>query len=151
LQVIRSGIDIAIVIGLDAIGIAVELQIDAEAGVREDRVAKNGVVNRAGVMHKDSCDTGVTHRSAAAIEGYDVARVSVRAADGVVVTIDQDAARIAQGLCASNIGANNVALDEVAGGVLSDDYTKVASAGVGGDQIAGWRTRSSCQTADHGI
>src|SRR5262249_27444250 len=41
--------------------------------------------------------------------------------------------------------------DEVAGGVLSDDYTKVASAGVGGDQIAGWRTRSSCQTADHGI
>src|SRR5262249_53490841 len=102
-------------------------------------------------MHKDSCDTGITHRSAAAVEGDDVARVSVRAADSVVVTIDQDAARIAQRLCAGNIGANNVALEEIAGGVLSDDYTKVASAGIGRDQIARRRTGTSCQTADHSI
>src|SRR5262249_10922955 len=95
-----------------------------------------------------SCDTGITHRSAATVEGDDVARVSVRAADGVVVTIDQDAARIAQRLGAGNIGANNVALEEVAGGVLSDDYTKVAIAGIARDQIARGGAGSGCEAAD---
>ena len=54
MQAIRSGITIAIVVGLDAIGIAVELQIDPEAGVRENGISKNGIFNRDGVVHPDS-------------------------------------------------------------------------------------------------
>jgi hypothetical protein len=54
LQIVRPGIDIAIVIGLDAVGVAVKLQIDPEAGVRENGVAEDRVVDRGGVMHPDS-------------------------------------------------------------------------------------------------
>jgi len=54
LQIVWARIDIAIVIGLDAVGVAVKLQIDPEAGVRENGVAEDGVVDGAGVMHPDS-------------------------------------------------------------------------------------------------
>src|ERR1043166_4454880 len=45
LQIIRPGIEIAIVIRVDAVGVAVKLQVDPEAGIRENGVAKNGVVD----------------------------------------------------------------------------------------------------------
>ena len=95
MQIIRPGIHIAIVIGLDAVGVAVKLQIDPEAGVRENGVAENGVVDGGGVMHPDSGARGITHRSAAAIEGDDVALPSARAAYHVVVAVNLNAECVA--------------------------------------------------------
>ncbi len=148
LQVVWAGIDIAIVIGLDAVGVAVKLQIDPEAGIRENGVAEDGVVGGSGVMHPDSGEKGTTHRSAPAVEGDDVARVRVGAAYGIVMTVNGDPARgVAQRLCACDIGADYVTLDKVAGGVLSEDHTRVAI--VAGDEITGRRPRSGCQPADY--
>ena len=87
MQIIRTGIGIAIVIGLDAVRVAVKLQIDPEAGIRENGVAEQGVVDGAGVMHPNSGARGTTHRSAA-VEGDDVARACVRAAYGVAWTVN---------------------------------------------------------------
>ena len=91
LQIVRPSIDIAIVIGLDAVGVAVKLQIDPEAGVRENGISKDGVVYGGGVMHPDSGTRGTTHRRAASVEGDDVARASGRAADGVIGTVNLNA------------------------------------------------------------
>ena len=88
LQIVWPGIGIAIVIGLDAVGVAVKLQIDPEAGVRENGISKDGVVDGGGVMHPDSGKKGITHRSIAAVEGDDVARACVRAAYGVAWTVN---------------------------------------------------------------
>jgi hypothetical protein len=88
LQIIWSGIDIATVVGLDAVGVAVKLQVDPEARVREDGISKNGVVDGAGIMHPDAGETGVTHRSAAAVKGDDVTRATNRAAYGVAWTVN---------------------------------------------------------------
>src|ERR671935_3152077 len=87
-------------------------------------------------MHPDSGERGITHRRAAAVEGDDVARLSHRAAHGVVVAVvNGDPARgVAQRLCACDIGADDITLDEVAGRVLSEDHTRVAI--VARDQIA---------------
>ncbi len=95
LQIVRPGIGIAIVIGLDAVGIAVKLQIDPEAGVRENGISKDGVVDGGGVMHPESGKKGITHRSIAAVEGDDVARACVRAADGVIVAANLNAQCVA--------------------------------------------------------
>jgi len=66
------------------------------------------------------------------------------------MTVNGDPARgVAQRLCACDIGADDVTLDKVAGGVLSEDHTRVAI--VARDQIAGRRAGSSCQAADDGI
>src|SRR5436309_12689602 len=54
LQIVWPGIDIAIVIGLDAVRVAVNLQIDPEAGVRENGVAEHGVADGACVMQPNS-------------------------------------------------------------------------------------------------
>lgn len=150
MQIIRPGIDIAIVIGLDAVGVAVILQIDTEAGVRETGVTQDSVVDRAGVMNPDSGARSITHRSAPAIEGDDVARVSGRTANSVIMSVNLYAARgIAQRLCACDIGADDVTLNEVAGGVLSEDQTRVAI--VARDQIARRRAGSSCQASDGAV
>ena len=149
MQTIRPSIDIAIVIGFDTVWVAVKHQIDPEAGVRENLVADQRVVDGGSVMHLDSGVTGIAHRRAAAVEGDDVARVRVGAAHGVVMTANEDPARVAQRLCACDIGANDVTLDEIAGGVLCKDHTCVAI--VARDQIPGRRAWSGCQAADNAI
>lgn len=99
-------------------------------------------------MHPDSGVEGVTHW-AAAVEGDDVARVWVRPAYRVVMTVNCDAARdVAKRLCACDIGSDDVTLNEIAGGVLSEGHTRVAI--VARNQIAGRRAGSSCQAADLG-
>jgi hypothetical protein len=81
--------------GLHAVGVAVILQIDPEAGVRENGISKDGVVYGGGVMHKDSGKKSITHRSAAAVEGDDVPRASGRAAHGIVVAVNLNAKLVA--------------------------------------------------------
>jgi hypothetical protein len=76
-------------------------------------------------MHPDSGAKGITRDGA--VEGDDVARVRVGAAHGVVVTVNENSARVGQRLCACDIGANDVALDKVGGTVESEDETGVAS------------------------
>jgi len=147
LQIIRPSIDVAIVIGLDAVRVAVKLQIDPEAGVRENGVAEQGVVDGAGVVHPDSGEKGITVRSAPAIKGDDVARVRVRPAHGIVVTVNGDpTGGVAQRLCACDIGADDVTLDEVARGILSEGQGRVAI--VARNKIAGRRAGSGCQSAE---
>ena len=125
MKIIRPGIHIAIVIRLDAIGVAIKLQIDPEADVRENGVAQQGVVNGGGVMHPDPGAKGIT--GYAAVEGDNVARVRVGAPHGVVVPVNENSARVAQRLCACDIGADDVALDEVVRTEESEDETGVAS------------------------
>ena len=150
LQTIRPGAGIAMDDGLHTVGVAVKLQVDPEAGVRENGVAEDCVVDGGVVMHPDSGEKGITHRSAAAVEGDDVARVGGGAAYRIVVTVNNDPARrVGQRLSAGDVGADNIALDEVAGAAGSEDNTGVAS--IAGDQIAGRCTRSSCQAADEVI
>ena len=48
-------------------------------------------------------------------------------------------------MCASDVGADDVALDEIADGVLSEDDTAGA---IARDQVAGRRTGTSCQAPD---
>src|SRR5690349_21345722 len=62
LQTIRPGARIAMDDGLHAVRVAVKLQIDPEAGVGEDRVAEDCVVDRGSVMHPDSGKKSITHR-----------------------------------------------------------------------------------------
>src|SRR5262249_11587361 len=100
-------------------------------------------------MHLDSGDTGITNRSAAAVEGDDVPRVRVCAAYGVIVTVNQYALPVAQRLCACDIGSDDVTLDEVAGTVGSEKHS--IGTIIARDQIAGRRTGGSCQAADHSI
>src|SRR5262249_42097650 len=100
LQIIWVGVCVAIVVRLDAVGVAVILQIDPEAGVRENGVAEQSVVDAPSVIPPDPGKKGITHRGPPAVEGDDVTRVRVSAAYGVVMTIDQDAAQITQRLCA---------------------------------------------------
>lgn len=95
MQIIRPGIDIAIVVGLDAVGVAVKLQIDPEAGVGENGVAEDGVVDGGSVVHPNSGETWTTHRSAAAVEGDDVALAGSRAANGVIVAVNLNAELVA--------------------------------------------------------
>jgi hypothetical protein len=112
LQIVWPGIDIAIVIGLDAVRVAVKLQIDPEAGVREDGISKDRVVDGRRVMHPDSGIEGTTHGSAAAVESDDVPRAGVGAADGVIGPVNLNTARkVRQRLSAGNVGADDVAFD----------------------------------------
>ena len=128
------------VVRLDAIGIAVILQIDPEVGVRENKVAEQRVVDRGVVMHPDSSAKRAARD--AAVEGDDVARPRGRAAYRVIVPVNKNAARVGQRLRACDIGPDDITLDEVAGTVESDDYTGVAS--IARDQIARRRAGSSC-------
>jgi hypothetical protein len=140
--------------GIDAIHVAIRLQIDPEACVREDRISKNGVVDGAGVMHPDSGETGNAY-GGGAVEGDNVGRSDGRAAHGVVVPVNQyalprlDATH--ERLRASDIGADDVTLDNVAGTVGSENQTRVANATVARDQIAGRRAGSGCQAPDKRI
>src|SRR5215831_14742211 len=109
LQIIRAWARITMDNGLDAVGVAVILQIDPEAGIRENGVAEQGVVDSGVVMHPDSGKKGTTaHQIAPAVEGNDVACVRVGAAHGVVVPVNEDPASVAQRLCACDIGADYV-------------------------------------------
>src|SRR5690349_8880196 len=45
LQVVWTGVAIAIVVGLDAVRVAIVLQVDPEPGIRENGVAQDCVVN----------------------------------------------------------------------------------------------------------
>jgi hypothetical protein len=145
LQIIRTGIGIAVVIGRNAaIAFGATNQIDSQAAVREDGITEDGVVN--GACATGYCHSDVIWRSThGAVEGDDVTRAASCAAYGVAVTTDQDAAQIAQGLCAGDVGADDVALDKIALGTTYD-HTIVAT--TAGDQIAGRRTGSGCQAAD---
>src|SRR5215831_1809127 len=106
LQIIRAWARITMDNGLVAAGVAVILQIDPEAGIREHGVAEQGVVDGRGVMHPDSGKKGTTApQIGPAVEGDDVARASSRAAHCVVVTINEDPASVAHRLCARDIGA----------------------------------------------
>ena len=63
-------------------------------------------------MHPDSGGRGITDRSAAAVEGDDVARVRIRAAYSVAGTINLNAGRkVPQRLSAGDVGTDDVALD----------------------------------------
>jgi hypothetical protein len=84
LQMIWASDIIAVMIGRDiATGIAGGLQIDAEAGIREDGVPENGVVNVPGVWPDGY--SGTKEIACSAVEGDDVACAGDRAANGIVV------------------------------------------------------------------
>src|SRR4029077_15857505 len=141
---------IAVMIGRDtAPGIAGGLQIDAEAGVREDGVAENGVVDVPGVY--PDAYSGTKAIAGSTVEGDDVARAGDHAAHGVVVAggaavINYVNAHlwISRRLSACDIRADNVALDEIArptGHVHTIDT-------IARDQIPRRRAGRSCQSAD---
>src|SRR5262249_59967382 len=114
--------------GHGGVGAAHIRQMDPEVAIRENRVAEQGVVDGGVVMHPASGKKGTTaHQIAPAVEGNDVACVRVGAAHGVVVPVNEDPARVAQRLCAGDIGADDVALDEGAGGAGCEDHTSVAN------------------------
>src|SRR5438105_2378179 len=99
-------------IGRDAArAIRVNIQVDAQAAVRENRVTKHGVVDRSVARYPYSNEIGRTTHSA--IECDDVACVSSCAAHCTVVTANINAAHgVAQWICPSDIGADDVALDD---------------------------------------
>jgi len=83
LQVIKPGIAIAMVIGCHAARVfGATNEIDADADVRENRVAENGVVDAGSDLYSAGESTITPSRT---VEGDDVARASGRAAYGVVV------------------------------------------------------------------
>src|SRR5207302_5398625 len=102
---------VAMVIGRDAArSIGVNVQIDPQTAVRENRVTKHGVVDRSVARYPYSDEIGRTTHSA--IECDDVACVSGRAAHCTVVTANINAAHgVAQWICPCDIGADDVALD----------------------------------------
>src|SRR6516164_2608522 len=102
---------------LHAVLVAVILQIDSEAGIRENGIAQQGVVDGRGVMHPDSGKKGTTaHQIGSAVEGDDVASTCCGATYRIAGSVaDEDAARIAQWLCACDIRPDDIALDEGAG------------------------------------
>src|SRR6267154_3303341 len=85
LQVVWSGIHIAIIIRCDAARVlSAAEQIDTETTIREDRIAKNGVVD--GSVASDAYSDEVWSSTHGAVEGDDVACAANCAADCVVVT-----------------------------------------------------------------
>src|SRR5262249_36181988 len=148
LQIIRPGARITMDNGLDAVGVAVILQIDPEAGIRENGVAEQRVVDGGGVMHPDSGKKGTTaHQIASAVEGDDVASTCCGATYRIAGSVaDEEAARIAQWLCACDIRPDDVAREGGAGGAGPEDHPSFAD--VARDQIAGRCTGSSRQPAD---
>src|SRR4029077_6076276 len=138
---------------VNAIGRAGDLQLDAEAEIRENGVAENGVVD-VPVPGVCSDHYSVTKEIARpiAVEGDDVARAGGRAANGVVVAgvaagINYQNALlvIAQRLSACEIGADDVALDEIA---RRAGHFHTSPRVTARDHIPRRRAGSSCQSAD---
>ena len=112
MQVVWAGDIIAVVIGRDAArAIGVNIQVDPQTAIRENRVTKHGVVDRSVAKYPYSDEIrGTTH---AAVECDDVACVRGRAAHCTVVTANRNAAHgVAQWICPCDVGADDVALDD---------------------------------------
>src|SRR5438876_4229491 len=145
LQVVWSGIHIAIIIRCDAaVAIGLNDQIDPEAAIREDRIAKNGVVD--GSVARDAYSDEIWSTTHGAVEGDDVAYAAHCAADCVVVTNNADSDRVDQGLCAGDIGTDDVTLDDSAVNIAAKKHTKVTV--IARDEVTRWRARSCRQSAD---
>lgn len=150
LQIVRPGIGVATIIGChEARGLGATKQIDADAGIRENGVAENGVVDVRGGCDLYSLTIATAWRNT--VEGDNVALSSARAANGVanaavagVINYGNSRPVIAQRLSACHIRANEVALDEIARAAghihTIDAITR--------DQIPRRRARRSCGSAD---
>src|SRR5205823_7770839 len=102
-------------------------QVDAGVGVAQ---AGGAVGGQADQVADQDVVVGPEEVHAVAVAGDDVAHPAADAADGVDRAGDRDAGVVAQGLEAAGVGADQVALEHVAGGVDDD-----APAGVAGDQV----------------
>src|SRR4029077_6395815 len=145
LKIIRAGARVAMDVHCDAArALGAAEQIDSETAVGENRVAEDGVVD--GSVAGDAYSDEIWSTTHGAVEGDDVARAGGRAAYRVVMTINLDADRVAQGLRACDIGADDVTLDDSALNRAAKSPTKVTI--ITRDEITWRRPRRGCQPAD---
>jgi len=145
LQIIRPGIDIAIVVGGDAaIAIEGKGQIDADTAIRENGVAEDGIVDGSVASYNHP---GAIYITLTAIEGDDVTRVSSATPHRRVVTRNVNPRPgVSQWLCPADVSANNVPLNQSVRCRGSENVQ--TNAAIAGDQITGRRAGSSYQPAD---